>query len=286
MKTLDIKAPAKVNLTLEVLGRRPDGYHEIKSVMQTIGLCDRLCLEPATNIEYVCRKPDWVLKKSLLPGAVKLLREHRAVSRGATLKITKRIPLVSGLGGESSLAAAALRGLNQLWELDMSLADLESLAARLGSDVSFFLRGGTALAEGRGEKVTTLPPAPEQWLVLLLPDVPEVPQKTARLYARLDESLYTRGEMTERLVSHLGGGGGLQPSMLFNVFDRLAPEVFSGLKDYWQRFIAAGAEAAHLAGAGPALFVLFDSKAPAEAVCRKLVAQGLKTYLTTTGTFG
>ncbi|MFH0942044.1 MAG: 4-(cytidine 5'-diphospho)-2-C-methyl-D-erythritol kinase [Chloroflexota bacterium] len=286
MKTLDFKAPAKVNLTLEVLGRRPDGYHEIRSVMQTIGLWDRLRLEPGPAIEYVCRNPGWKLEKSLLPGAVKLLRERTATTRGATIKITKRIPLVSGLGGESSLAAAALRGLNQLWELNLSLTDLESLAARLGSDVTFFLRGGTALAQGRGEMVTPLAPAPEQGLVLLLPDVPEVPQKTARLYARLDESHYTRGEMTERLASRLGRGVGPLPSMLFNVFDRLAPEVFSGLKDYWQRFIAAGAETVHLAGAGPALFTLADSKAPAEAVYRRLVEQGLKTYLTTTGTFG
>ena len=106
MKTLTIKAPAKINLTLEVVGRRPDGFHEIKSVMQTIGLNDSLRIEPGTGIEYICHDPVWQPEKSLVPRAVNLLRESTGTTRGALIGINKRIPLVSGLGGESSLAAA------------------------------------------------------------------------------------------------------------------------------------------------------------------------------------
>jgi 4-diphosphocytidyl-2-C-methyl-D-erythritol kinase len=248
-------------------------------------LCDQLRLEESSTIEYICRQPEWQLEKSLLPGAVKLLKERTTMDKGAAIKITKRIPLVSGLGGESSLAAAALRGLNHLWELNLSLPDLEALAGRLGSDVTFFLRGGTALAQGRGELVAQLTPAPEKWGVLLIPDVPEVPQKTALLYSHLEESHYTRGEMTEKLVRQLGRGGGLQPSMLFNVFDCVAPEVFSGLGECWQYFTMAGAETVHLAGAGPALFTLFDSRVKAEEIYHKLAEQGFEAYLAVTGAF-
>lgn len=285
MKTFEIKAPAKVNLTLEVLGKRPDGFHEIRSVMQTVGLCDRLRLEESPAIEYVCQKPQWQPEKSLLPGVVRLLKERASTDKGAAISVTKLIPLVSGLGGESSLAAAALRGLNRLWELNLSLPDLEELAARLGSDVTFFLRGGTALVKGRGEKVAQLAPAPEKWLVLLVPDVPVVPQKTARLYSLLDESHYTSGQITGEMVSHLKRGADIQPSMLFNVFDQLAQEVFPGIEEYRQRFLAAGAETVRLSGAGPALFALFESRFEAEAVHNELAARGIEVYLSATGIF-
>ena len=282
MKTLTIKAPAKINLTLEVVGRRPDGFHEIKSVMQTIGLNDSLRIEPGTGIEYICHDPVWQPEKSLVPRAVNLLRESTGTTRGALIGINKRIPLVSGLGGESSLAAAVLRGLNQFWELNLTLPRLEELAARIGSDVTFFLQGGTALAQGRGEEVTPLPPVSGMWVVLLVPPVPEVPEKTARLYAHLEKSHYTGGQITERLVTRLNEGASLLPSMLFNVFDSVAPEVFPGFEAYRQRFLAAGAETAHLAGAGPAIFTLIGDKVRAEVLYRELEKQGLESYLTAT----
>jgi 4-diphosphocytidyl-2-C-methyl-D-erythritol kinase len=285
VKNLSLEAPAKINLTLEVLGKRPDGYHEIKSVMQTIGLCDRLRFELAADMEYLCRSQKWQPEKSLLPKTVSLLKERTGTTKGAAIRITKRIPLVSGLGGESSLGAAALRGLNRLWELGLQVSDLEALAARLGSDAPFFIRGGTAISEGRGEIITPLPPFPESWVVLLIPDLPEVLQKTTRLYACLNESHYTGGDKVELLVSRLRQGGALDSSLLFNVFDGVAPKVFPGLEKYWQRFVSAGAPDVHLAGAGPTLFALFDLKTRAEMVYHRLAGQGIKTYLVAAGTF-
>ncbi|RJQ39242.1 MAG: 4-(cytidine 5'-diphospho)-2-C-methyl-D-erythritol kinase [Dehalococcoidia bacterium] len=286
MKNLSLNAPAKVNLTLEVLGKRPDGYHELKSVMQTIGLCDTLSLEPSSAIKYVCANPDWQPDKSLLPKAVNLLRECSGTDKGAIINLTKNIPLVSGLGGESSLAAAGLNGLNRLWGLDLSPPELEALAAKLGSDVPFFVRGGTALSQGRGEIITPLPPLPESQLVLLVPEVPEIPQKTARLYGCLNPGHYTKGEKTDRLVTCLKEGGQVPTDMLFNVFDEVAAEVFSGLGEYRQRFVSAGARDVHLAGAGPAMFALYDTKNEAEAAHRRLAAQGLKGYrVAASGTF-
>ena len=282
MKTLDIKAPAKINLTLEVLARRRDGFHEIRSVMQTIGWYDSLRIEPGTGIEYICHDPVWQPEKSLVPKAVNLLIESTGTNQGAVIGINKRIPLVSGLGGESSLAAAVLHGLNQFWELNITLPQLKELAARLGSDVPFFLQGGTALAQGRGEIINPLPPMPVMWVVLLVPPVPEVPEKTARLYARLEKSHYTGGQITERLVACLKQGSSLLPSMFFNVFDSVAPEVFPGLEAYRRRFLAAGAEMVHLAGAGPAIFTLIGDKVQAKALYHKLEKQGLESYLTAT----
>lgn len=284
MRRLELKAPAKINLTLEVLARRRDGFHEIKSVMQTIALCDRLVIEPGTGIEYISPDRRWRPEKSLVPPAVSLLRASTATTLGATIRVSKSIPLASGLGGESSLAAAVLRGLNWFWELDLASSRLEELAARVGSDVTFFLWGGTALAQGRGEKITPLPPVPKTWVVLLVPPLPAVPEKTARLYAQLKTRHYRDGRITERLVTRLGEGGRLLPSLLFNIFDGVVPEIFPDLEAYRRRFSRVGATAVHLAGSGPALFALVGGRPRAEALHQKLKEQGLETYLVTTTT--
>ncbi|GAI41543.1 unnamed protein product, partial [marine sediment metagenome] len=172
---LTVKAPAKVNLTLEVLGKRPDGYHEIRSVIQTINLCDSLRFRLNDKLQFGSDNPDFVVEESLVSRAAALLRQTTGCSKGARIEIGKRIPLASGLGGDSSDAAAILRGLNKLWRLGLSSAELLELAPRLGSDVAFFLYGGMALVEGRGERVTPLPPLPHRWVVLLMPPVPGMP---------------------------------------------------------------------------------------------------------------
>ena len=157
---LTIEAPAKINLTLEVLGKRPDGYHEIRSVIQTINFCDSLQLAPSKDIQFKSNMSGWSGEQSLVVKAIELLQASTGYTHGATIKIKKRLPLISGLGGDSSDAAAALRGLNELWGMGLSASRLLELSPRLGSDVAFFLHGGTALVEGRGEVVTRLPPLP------------------------------------------------------------------------------------------------------------------------------
>jgi len=196
--------------------------------------------------------------------------------------VDKRIPLVSGLSGDSSDAAATLCGLNRLWGLGLSPKELRGLAAQLGSDVPFFLYGGTALLEGRGEIVTPLPPSLHMWVVLMLPPVPRVPGKTARLYAGIRSNHYTEGQITDRLVTQLTGGGDVAPLNLFNVFDAVAFNSFTGLEVYWQQFLEAGALEVHLAGSGPALFTLTPDKAQAEKIYRHLQEQGLESYLVET----
>jgi len=279
---LTLEAPAKLNLTLEVLAKRPDGFHEVRSVMQTVGLSDSLYLKAGRNLEVRCDKPGWNPEKSLVSRAASLLREASGCSKGAVIGVNKRIPLLSGLGGDSSDAAATLRGLNILWELGLPRERLLELAVQLGSDVAFFLYGGTALARGRGEMVTPLPGLPRMRVVLMLPPVPRRPGKTRRLYASLKASHYTSGQISDRLIARLTAGGQLRPDLLSNVFDRIAGDGFPGLKEYREQFRKAGAGGVHLAGSGPALFTLMEDRAQAEEIYAHLKQQGLESYLAET----
>lgn len=279
---LTVLAPAKINLTLEVLAMRPDGFHEIRSVIQTINLCDSICLQLNRSIEFRCDEPSWIPEESLLSRAVELLQKTTGCTEGASIEIDKRIPLISGLGGDSSGAAAILRGLDKFWGLGLSQKELLELAGQLGSDVGFLLYGGTALVEGRGEVVTPLPSLPHIWVVLLVPPVSRAKGKTGRLYASLKTEHYTRAQITNRLVGLLTGGGGAIPPLQFNVFDGVAFDNFTGLEKYWQRFSEAGAQEIHMAGSGPALFTLVKDEAEAEKIYGILRKQGLESYLTET----
>ena len=279
---LTVKTPAKINLTLEVLSKRPDGYHEIRSVIQTINLCDSLSFSLNDKLQCGSDAPDFVVEESLVSRAAALLQQTTGCSKGARIEIGKRIPLASGLGGDSSGAAAILRGLNKLWRLGLSTAQLLELAPRLGSDVAFFLYGGTALVEGRGERVTPLPPLPHRWVVLLMPPVPRMPEKTRQLYASLKPSHYTDGQITQKLVKVLNEGREFKPSMLFNTFENVAFEFFPGLKVYKEHFTQLGASYVHLTGSGPALFTMLEDKAQAEDLYTRCQQQGLESYLADT----
>ena len=279
---LTVLAPAKLNLTLEVLTRRPDGFHELRSVIQTINLCDSLRFQLSQNIEFRSDVPGWVAQDSLVSRAASLLQKATGCNKGVMIEVSKRIPLASGLGGDSSDAVAILRGLDKLWQLGLSRDKLLELAAQLGSDVAFFVYGGTALVEGRGEIVTPLPPLPHMWAVLVVPPLPRQMRKTERLYASLKPSHYTDEQITRRLVAALKAGRGLTPSMLFNIFDNVAFDSFTGLREYWQKFLKAGAEDVHLAGSGPALFTLIENNTQAEDLCIRLQQQGLESYLVET----
>jgi 4-diphosphocytidyl-2-C-methyl-D-erythritol kinase len=277
-----VLAPAKINLTLEVLGERPDGYHEIRSLIQTINLCDRLRFRLSHNIKLVCDNPNFVGEESLVSRATVLLQQATGCAKGAEIEITKRIPLSAGLGGDSSSAAATLHGLNKLWQTGLSKERLVELALRLGSDVPFFLYGGTALVEGRGEKITPLPPLPQHWVVLMIPDVPRLPEKTKRLYASLKINHYTDGRITEKFIKALKGGREIKSSLLFNTFENVAFDQFPGLKAYKEHFLKLGAPDVHLAGSGPALFTMIKDKAEAEDLYTRCKNQGVGCYLATT----
>ena len=280
---LIIEAPAKLNLTLEVLGKRPDDYHEIRSVMQTVSLRDKLSFHPADDINITSCSAGWKPEESLVSRAVSLVQKATSFSRGAAIEVEKHIPLVAGLGGDSSDAAATLRGLNQLWELGLSQRKLLELAAQLGSDVPFFINGGTALAEGRGELLTPLTPPPSMWFVLVVPDVPKLPEKTKRLYASLKPSHFTDGQITQRMIEVLKEGKEVTPSLLFNTFENIAFAPDSKLRLYRELIARMGADNIRLAGSGPSLFSLVKDEAQADDLYTRCKDQGMEVYLVEMG---
>ena len=277
---------AKINWLLEVLHRRPDGYHEVRTVIQTIDLCDTLELHPAAELCLeACGDGLPAPEENLVMKAAHLLREQAAGSPGARMRLSKAIPVAAGLGGGSSDAAAALRGLNELWGLALPREALEDMAARLGSDVPFFIRGGTALAEGRGERVTPLTDAPLRELVIAVPPLP-LANKTQRMYSLLTPADYTDGSATGRLVDAIRRGKPVEDSHLFNVFDRPAFRAFPELERLRQALLAAGARSVHLAGSGPALFALAADATKRERLTRAAAAAGAKTFVVATAPAG
>ncbi|HEX77797.1 MAG TPA: 4-(cytidine 5'-diphospho)-2-C-methyl-D-erythritol kinase [Dehalococcoidia bacterium] len=277
-----VTAPAKINLTLEVLGKRPDGYHQVKSLFQTIALCDTLFFEPSGELEFSCTRRDLEHPGNLVVEASRRLQEAAGREQGARIHLEKRIPVAAGLGGGSSDAAAALIGLNRLWGLGWSRDQLWPVACALGSDVPFFLYGGTALVEGRGDEVTPLPALPRQWVLLLRPPIGEIMGKTAQLYAALKETYFTEGQHTSQVVARLRAGGAFDPSTVFNVFERVAAEVFPGLDYFRQQMAKAGAQRVYLAGSGPTLFTLMSQRARAQKAYHYLRGQGVEVYLVET----
>ena len=278
---LTVRAPAKINLTLEVLGRRGDGFHEVRSLIQAIDLCDRLHFKSGTGVEFSSTSPGWQPEISLVSKAVRLLQEVTGCRQGGRIEVEKVIPLLSGLGGDSSDAAAVLQGLNQFWALGLSRSDLEALATRLGSDVAFFLYGGTALLSGRGEVVTPLSPLPQRWLVVVVLSAPRLTGKTGELYARLKPEHFTDGRMTQHLADALAEDR-FSADLLFNTFENVASATFPDIDYYREQLSQAGAANVHLAGSGPALFSLFSTKAEAESSYGLLLERGIETYLTAT----
>ena len=279
IEMLTLSAPAKVNLTLEALGKRQDDFHEIRSVIQTIDLCDKLNFQPAHETSFKSDMAEWNAEESLVSRVVDLMRQTSGYSGGVAIEVEKRIPLMVGLGGDSSDAAATLRGLNQLWGLNLPLDKLLKMARQLGSDVAFFLYGGTALVEGRGEIVTPLSPLPHSWVVLMTPPVLRLPGKTKQLYGALRAAHYTDGQITERLAKELKAGREFTPSLLFNTFENVAFAHFSELSVYRERMLKVGASDVYLAGSGPALFALLKDKTRAEELYLCLQRQRLESYL-------
>lgn len=275
---LTVYAPAKINLVLEVLGRQGD-YHRISSVIQSIDLCDILCFEPHEEVCLTCDEPG-LEQDNLVTRAAALLGESTGCDLGARIELRKHIPWGAGLGGGSSDAAATLVALNELWGLGLSPSQLVLLATRLGSDVPFFIYGGTALVEGRGEQVTPLPPLPDTWFVILAPPLPRIPAKTKQMYGRLDSALFTDGQFVRQALSFLERGLVIDPHLLFNVFESVAFDFLPELRDYREVLTEAGAGEVHLAGSGPCLFTLFWEEGRAGEAFSRLSRQGLECYLT------
>jgi 4-diphosphocytidyl-2-C-methyl-D-erythritol kinase len=262
MTSISILAPAKINLGLEVLRRRDDGFHEIATVMQTVALYDRLAVSPSDEIALEAPIAGVADTNNLVIRAARLLADSVGIDRGAMISIEKSIPMEAGLGGASSDAAATLCLLSELWQLNLDPEELAELALQLGSDVPFFLQGGAALAEGRGERLTSIRPLAGCRAVIATPPI-HLANKTALLYRSLVPSDFSDGARAREVAMALEVGDIPDPTLLTNAFSRpwaaIAP-VVATLQD---AMLAAGAPFVALSGAGPSHYTLVTS--PEEA---------------------
>ena len=274
MPQLAYRCYAKVNLTLEVLRKRDDGFHDLASLVHTISLADDLLVDSASTLVSEVDGLDLTPETNLVTRAAKLLFEAADVSPGARLRLVKRIPASAGLGGGSSDAASALVGLNVLLGAGLAPAALTRLAATLGSDVPFFLDGGAARMTGRGEQLHALPPLRGQWLVLVVSSH-AITDKTSRLYAALESTDFSSGGATERAASQLTRRLPLGEEHFFNVFSRAARSVFPDLSAVWAAAERACERRFFLSGAGPALFALAVDRADARRQASRLARTGL-----------
>lgn len=275
------RAYAKINLTLDVLGRREDGYHELASVMQTVALADTLAFRSLEDgrTELFCDVPALNGPENLVSRAVQALRAATGCQRGIGIELRKQTPAQGGLGGGSSDAAAVLLALNRLWNLGLGRERLIELAAQLGSDVPFFVVGGTALVEGRGEQVTALPDLLGMWMLLLKP---EVTVSTPAAFQALTPADYTDGRATARLAAAIRERGVLPLDGLVNALEERVCQEYSAVTACREALIAAGARYRRMSGSGPTLFALFPTLEEAAPVYQTLLQQGRQVWLART----
>lgn len=280
-----IQANAKLNLTLDVLGKRPDGYHDLKMIMQSIALADTLTLEKNdaqelrvhTNLHFLPNN-----EKNLAAAAA--LRFWEALGRerqGLDIAIEKCIPVCAGMAGGSSDAAAVLWAMNRMEGEPFSAVELARVGERVGSDVPYCVLGGTALAEGRGEVLTPLPALPQCWVVVCKPDFPI---STPELFARIDSFKLRCRPDTDGAIEALQAGdlGGVARRM-YNVFEDVLPDRQQArVAQIKNVLIQFGALGANMSGTGPTAFGLFDDKGKAEDAFSQLKELSTETFLTQT----
>jgi 4-diphosphocytidyl-2-C-methyl-D-erythritol kinase len=269
LRRLALRASAKVNLALEVLGKRADGYHEIATVMQAVDLFDRLTVETAPTISL--ETDDSALppgEENLVVRAAVLLQRASGVQAGAKIRLRKHIPVAAGLGGGSSDAAATLWGLNRLWGLRWPSARLTELAVRLGMDVPFFLAGGPALATGRGERLKRLPAIGSYALVLVNP---RVRLSTRQVYDQVPAGWRAEPSGTERLVEALKTRNVARvAAALTNNLETFVMPTLPQVGRIKAALLAAGALGAVMSGSGPTVFGIARSLDHARQIRRRV----------------
>ena len=280
MRGVTLSAHAKLNLTLDILRSRPDGYHDMQMVMQSVSLCDDVCVTLTEGGGITCRCGDIPGDGSnLAVRAARAFFERSGVEpRALTIDIEKRIPARAGMAGGSADAAATLRALRELLRPGMPDEELERIGAVVGSDVPYCVRGGTALAEGRGERLTTLRGAPPLHAVLCKPDF-DIP--TPALFARVRvPELRNRPDTSGMLAALRRGDAEGVLLRVRNVFESVLPPEYGEVFRIKERFRTLGAEACAMTGSGPTVFGLYRDAAAAETACGALKETYEQTFLT------
>jgi 4-diphosphocytidyl-2-C-methyl-D-erythritol kinase len=275
-ETITVKAPAKINLSLDVLGRRPNGYHDLRMIMQTIDLCDQITITkiPENEIRLSMNRelPDHIPpEKNLVWKGANLLREHCHIPHGFSITLEKNIPAAAGLAGGSSDCAATLLGINELCGLNLSIGELCEIGVSLGADIPFCIQKGTMLAEGIGEVLTRLPDLTPFWVLLVKPNIDV---STGYVYTHLKtESLENRPD-TDHLLDCIRrrDDTGLAKG-LANVLETVTiPKypILAGLKEF---FLQEGAIGSLMSGSGPTTYGLYQDEILARMALKKAQEQ-------------
>ena len=287
MDKIQLKALAKINLGLDVLRRREDGYHEVKMIMQTISLCDELELrrtrqpgiQVRTNLPYLPTN-----ENNLVYKAAKLLQDEFGMKEGVSIQLRKKIPVAAGMAGGSSDAAAVLWGMNRMYGFGLSRTALMERGVKLGADVPYCILRGTALAEGIGERLTALPPMPKCYLLIVKPGISV---STRFVYENLhanelrpeqhpDVDAMVQALKRKDLKALASGMG--------NILELVTVPAYPVIEEIRQCILKAGACGALMSGSGPTVFGIFDTQAKARKAVQAVRAAQLarQIYLTVT----
>ncbi len=280
MTAVIVDCPAKINLFLEVLGKRADGYHEVATVMQTIELYDRLFFRGREKgVKIICRKACVpVDERNLVFRTIKLLSAETGVNRGVEIEIDKRIPVASGLGGASSDAAGTFIAINKMWNLGLTKEDMISLSEKIGTDIAFFIHlaaddfsgfsGGTFLGKGRGNEMQALPSLPVSWLVLI---APAVHVSTKSIYKDLNLELTVDKQDFKMIVDTLPTGDlSLISKFLFNRLESVTIPRYSVIETIKKTLLREGVVGALMSGSGPVVFGLVSDESGARAIAERI----------------
>lgn len=269
-----LNAYAKINLTLDIISKRADGFHELESVMVPVSLCDRVELAPSETFGFFCDQPELSGDDNLCVRAAKAYLEASGLKESVTIKLTKSIPVAAGLGGGSSDAAAVLRGMDLLYK-KLEEKTLFELAADLGSDVSFCLLSRCALCTGRGERMSPMELPHSLWLVIAIGNG-RISAKEA--YKTYDEQGITSKRYTKGLVSAISSGETELCTYFGNDFEPICVSMCPETKDVLTSLKSAGAKASLVSGSGPACYGVFGSEEEAKKAANALNKKGFSAF--------
>lgn len=278
---LRLRAPAKINVGLHVKGLRPDGYHEIWSILQEINLTDEIHLEDAPDFSLTVTGSFAQLplgEENLCLKAARLFRSEFNLHKGAAIELNKKIPIGAGLGGGSSDAAAVMKGLNTIWGLGLSEPSLLQLTAKIGSDVPFFILGECCIATGRGDELVKTNPIVQDPMVLVCP---EEHISTSWAYKNIGNYPLTSNLENVNFKDSLSGGlrDSVTRALLSNDFESLVFSTFPALAEVKRFLLDSGAYYASLSGSGSSIYGVFESLKLAKKAHKQIVTRGSKYLL-------
>ena len=276
------KAPAKINLSLDVLHKREDGYHEMKMVMTSVDLADRIVLKTIEEDRIVIHSTNGFLpldQRNHAYKAAKLLKDTYHIEKGVDITIEKNIPIAAGLAGGSSDAAATLRGLNRLWDLKLTKDELATLGEKIGSDVPYCIYGGTAYATGRGEKIQQIKDIPQCWVVLVKP---KKGISTWTVFENLSFDQLVHPEIPQMLTAIQDNDYNQMVDSTGNALETVSAVKQPDIKRIKKKMIQFGADAALMSGSGPTIYALCKKYSKAQRVYNGLKGFCNEVYLVRT----